>query len=274
MGSHLIPPFSEAALLGAVQGLTSCLPVSSDGHLALAEILFKMRASAQPLNLALQAGTLLATVLVFWPVVERATVDGLRGFAKPSLFQTSSGARDAAAVIVASVPTVLLGFGLGDAVAPWSSSPLAVGIGFAGTSAWVLSAHFAPAGRREQPTLFGALLIGVAQGLSVLPGLSRTAATIASALWLGVRAERAFELSFLMSLPALLGAMIVEGRHAFAGPGAASPLIAAALVALVTAVGALLFLQSVIARGRFVWFALWTVPVAIATLALALVWPH
>ena len=175
--------------------------------------------------------------------------------------------------MLASVPTAILGLLLRDAVAAWTHSPVVVGIGFLLTSGCVLSTYWVRPGQREQPSLAGALLIGLCQGLAVLPGLSRSGGTIASALWLGVRPDRAFELSFLMSLPAVLGAILLESRHAF---GAPFPLLSAAIgasVALVTGVLALLALRHLVMRGRFAIFAAWTLPVAIATLAMALVWP-
>ena len=80
----------------------------------------------------------------------------------------------------------------------------------------LMVAQFSPRGDREQPSVLGALLVGVAQGFAVLPGLSRSGSTIAVLLWLGVRPERAFTLSMLMSLPAVFGAVLLESRHAFA----------------------------------------------------------
>jgi undecaprenyl-diphosphatase len=270
----MLQPFGDAILLGTVQGITEFLPISSDGHLALAELLFEMEEGSLTFNVMLHAGTLLATLIVLRERVARAAGAGITAIAAPSRFVTTSGGRDAATVFLASLPTALIGLVLRDSVEVWTRSPMVLGLGFVGTSAWVLSTYWVRPGRKEQPSLLGALLIGVAQGLAVLPGLSRSASTIASALWLGVRPDRAFELSFLMSLPAVSGAILLEARHALSQPASLSPALIGALVALVTGALALLALRHLIMRGRFVLFALWTVPIAIATLAMAAVWPH
>lgn len=267
-------PFLDAALLGILQGFTEFLPVSSDGHLALAALLFRFENGGLTFNVMLHAGTLIATFIVLRRRVAIATLDGVGALRDPRRFRTTPGGRDALTVILASVPTAAIGLLLRNAVETWTYSPLVVGIGFLLTSACVLSTHWVRPGQREQPSYRGALLMGLLQGLAVLPGLSRSGGTIAAALWLGVRPARAFELSFLMSLPAVLGAILLESRHAFAGPFPFGPAITGAAVALVTGIVALFAVRQMVMRGRFALFALWTVPLAIATLSMALVWPR
>jgi len=269
----MVQPFADAVLLGAVQGLTEFLPISSDGHLALVELLFEIEQGSLTFNVMLHAGTLVATLLVLRAKVARVASEGLRALAQPSRFRSTPGARDALFVIVASVPTAIIGLLLRDTVESWTRSPLAVGLGFVGTSAWVLSTHWVRPGQKEQPSLAAALLIGFVQGLAVVPGLSRSGSTIACAMWLGIRPERAFELSFLMSLPAVLGAILLESRHAFSGPFPVAPVLVGTIVALFVGIAALVILRKVVMRGRFALFAFWTIPVALATLAMALAWP-
>src|ERR1041384_1162097 len=207
-------PFRDAALLGVLQGITEFLPISSDGHLALAELLFKVDVGGLTFNVMLHAGTFIATLLVLRARVARAVYEAALAVRHPERFRTTSGGRDALTVVVASIPTAIIGLLLRDPVEKWTHSPLVVGIGFLLTSVCVCSTYWVKPGQREQPSLAGALVIGLLQGFAVLPGLSRSGSTIASALWLGVRPDRAFELSFLMSLPAVLGAIVLEGRHA------------------------------------------------------------
>jgi undecaprenyl-diphosphatase len=266
-------PFGEAMLLGVVQGVTEFLPISSDGHLALAEILFDLGEGGLTFNVMLHAGTFLATILVLKEAVLRAVRSGLPALVRPALFRETSGGRDALVVIVASIPTAAIGLLLRDPVEQWTRSPLAIGLGFLGTTAMLLGAQFSPRGNREQPSVLGALAVGFAQGLAVLPGLSRSGSTIAVLLWLGVRPDRAFTLSMLMSLPAVFGAVLLESRHAFAEPFPGAPALAGALVALGTGVVALLALRRIVNLGRFGWFALWVGPLALATIALGQAWP-
>jgi undecaprenyl-diphosphatase len=270
----MVQPFLDAILLGIVQGITEFFPISSEGHLALAELLFKVEEGSLTFNVLLHAGTLVATLIVLRERVGRAVAGGVAALARPSRFVSTAGGRDAVTVILASIPTALLGLLLRERVTAWTRSPLVLGLGFVGSSAWILSTYWLKPGAKEQPTWLGALFIGLAQGLAVLPGLSRSAGTIASAMWLGVRPERAFELSFLMSLPAVLGAILLEGRLALGHPFPLTSALLGTFVALLIGIGALLLLRQVVIRGRFVAFALWTVPIAIATLAMAAVWPH
>ena len=263
-------------MLGAIHGLTELLPLSSDGHLALAEMLFAFSSKGQPWRAMVQLGTLLATLIVLWPRAKAALAGGLAALFKPSLLSTTPGARDALIVMLASIPSALLGFVLRHAVQLWALSPLAIGLGFLATSAVLIASRLAPPedGRADQPGVVGALLLGVAQGLACLPGLSRSAMTITLLLLLGVRRQRAFELSLLVSLPAVFGATLVELLQAVAVAGRWLPALVSALSAFVVGLGALRLLRESVIAGRFSWFAAWVVPVSLATLALAKAWPH
>jgi undecaprenyl-diphosphatase len=262
----------EAALLGALQGVTEFLPVSSDGHLALAEMLFDVDQGGLTLNVMLHAGTLIATCIVLRRRVGAALLEGAHALRRPARLSETPGGRDALTVIVATIPTAVIGLGLRDLVETWTRSPLVVGLGFVMTAILLASTRWVRPGDDEMPGVLGAFLIGIAQGIAVLPGVSRSGSTITLALWLGVRPDRAFELSMLMSLPAVLGAVLLEVRHVTASGAGAAAL--GAVVACGTGVAALLALRRVVVRGHFALFALWVLPVAIATLAMARAWPH
>ena len=261
-------------MLGAVQGLTEFLPISSDGHLALTEMLFKFSIKGLALNVMLHVGTLAATLVMLWQRIRPALTEGLRACLAPSRFSTTPGARDALVVILASIPTAAIGLALRHSVERWTESPLAVGLGFLATSAILIGSRFARDGESEQPSMVGAVLVGIAQGFAVLPGVSRSASTITLALFLGVRRERAFELSMLMSVPAVLGATILEAPKAFADSSLLLPAAVGALVAFCVGLLALGLLRRVVMSGKFSWFAAWVTPVALATLALARAWPN
>jgi undecaprenyl-diphosphatase len=267
-------PTAEAVLLGAIQGLTEFLPVSSDGHLALAEILFSAKSERLTFNVMLHAGTLLATLLVLRARVASAAVEGVRALARPARFKETPGGRDALVVILASLPTAAIGFGLRDLVERWTETPLVVGLGFLGTAALLISSRWAPRGTDDSPSMLGAVVLGLAQGLAVLPGLSRSGSTITVALWLGIKPERAYELSMLMSLPAVLGAILLEAPKALKAPEGMGLAAIGAAVAFAVGVVALVILRRALARGHFALFAIWVLPVALATLALARAWPH
>jgi len=269
LGSDVI----AALVLGLIQGVTEFLPVSSDGHLALATLLFGFDEGGLTLTVLLHAGTLLATALVLRERVVPTLVAGVTGVVRPRRFLADAAGRDALFVLLATIPTGIIGLLLRDPVAAWTQSPLVVGVGFLITGAVLASTAWAPAPKVDHPSISGALLVGLAQGLAVAPGVSRSGLTIASLLFLGVQRSRAFELSMLMSLPVILAAILLEGLgHAdeLHGLGVAA---IGTLVAFVSGVLALLLLRRVVVGGRFHWFALWVTPLALATLAMARAWP-
>lgn len=263
----------EAVVLGLIQGITEFLPVSSDGHLALAGFLFGFREGGLTLTVLLHAGTLLATVLVLRTRVWQTLLAGLRGLVRPSTFTATPSGRDALFVLVASVPTGIIGLLLRDAVEEWTHSPAIVGIGFLVTGFMLASTAWAPLGKIENPSARAALIVGTMQGLAVAPGISRSGLTIASLLFLGIARGRAFELSMIMSLPVIFGAVLLETVSHFSELGSLGVPAVGTFVAFVAGLLALMVLRRVVVGGRFHWFALWVTPLALATLAMAWAWP-
>ena len=262
-------PTVVAMLLGALQGATEFLPVSSSGHLAVAERLLGVEDGGLTLSVMLHAGTLLAVGVVLRRRLLDALRQGVLALRQPSRWRGTAGGRDACFVLVASVPTAIIGLSLHDLVDEWTHSPLAVGLGFVVTTALLVSVRGARTGTLEVPSHLGAILIGLAQGIAVAPGISRSGATICVALWLGVRPDRAFELSMLASVPAVLGAVIFEGSGWFAEGAELGSALGGAAVALFVGVVALLVLRGVVDRGRIGWFAVWTAPLAAICFFLA-----
>jgi undecaprenyl-diphosphatase len=266
-------PVFEVIALGILQGVTEFLPISSDGHLALAQMLFSMHEPSLTFTVTLHAGTLLATAVALRRRLGEILYELVRSVPQPSRLTQTSAGRDALFVIVASVPTGIIGFFSRDAVERFTASPLAVAVGFFITAAMLTSVRFTRTGLESDPPLRVALVAGVLQGIAVLPGVSRSGSTITAALWLGVRPDRAFELSMLMSLPAVAGALALELPRALAADEALVTVVLGPLVAFVVGLAALRLLRYTVVRGYFAFFALWVFPLAIATLALAWAWP-
>ena len=173
------------------------------------------------------------------------------------------------AVVLASLPTAVLGLLLRDRVESLGRVPLAVGLALLASAAAVLSTRWAR-GDRRVPSVGQALVIGVAQGIAVLPGLSRSGSTIAVAMLLGLTGDASFRFSFLLSLPAVAGAVLLEAKDvtdlgALAGPG-----IVGALIAFAVGILALIGLREVVGRGQLSLFALYLIPLALLVLALPL----
>ncbi len=267
---HEIDLFT-AIVLGAVQGVTEFLPISSDGHIALFAMLFGQAHMPLSMVVLLHVGTLIATFLVFREDIAQLTRSTLDGLRTPRPFLETPEGRCVAAIIVATIPTAVIGLALRDAVEEWSHVPWIVGLCLLGTAAVIASTRHT-AQRATRPStdipLSHALLIGVAQGLAVLPGLSRSGSTIACAMLLGTMGPAAFRFSFLMSLPAVLGAVVLELRH----PGdvlheLGVTALAGAFVAFGVGLASLFLLRNLVDRGRFWAFSLYLVPLGLGLIA-------
>jgi undecaprenyl-diphosphatase len=259
-------PLPEALLLGLVEGTTEVFPISSDGHLALVRMLFGSEASPAA-AFFLHIATLLATLLVLKKRAQSAWGEGLRGVLRPSLLKDTQGGRDATAVALATLSTAVVGLLLKAPSEACSGSPSILGVCLLGSALAIGSTYLAPPGEKDTPTHWGALLCGVAQGAAILPGVSRSATTLAVLLWLGMRGQRAFELSFLMSIPALAGGAILAAHQGFGGDESAWAVVLSTCVAFVAALGALRVLRTMVIRNTVAGFAIYLLPLGLAAVA-------
>jgi undecaprenyl-diphosphatase len=270
--------FEEAVCLGLLQGLTEFLPLASDAHLALAETLLDIGsvddAERLTLHACLRAGTLLAGLLFFRKRIGATAIGLSRSLRARRLPALNAPGGDTVFVALASVPTLLLGLVLEPLVERWQSRPLALGFGLIVSALCLTSSLWARAGTKTSGSLLGAAWLGTAQGIAWLPGLSRSAANLVTALWLGLRVDRAFELAMLATLPALAGALLFELWTAEQLAGSALTLITGALVAFGAGLLGLHLLRRLLQYGHVAWCALWLLPVALASLALAKAWPR
>lgn len=261
----------EAILLGLLKGTSEFLPISSSGHLALADILFDVHGKGRTFSTLLEAGTLVASVLVLRYRLFHTFLGSLRALTRPSTLRTSSSGQDALFVVLAIVPTLLVAFSLRPQVAAWEHSPLVLGLGFLVTSLLLMATQFTRPGTVEHPTAYVALLLGAVQGLAVLPGVSRIGATMAVLMLLGTSRGRAFELGVLVSIPAVT-VDVLMGLPPVT-PEALPAALLGAVCAGVAGVAAILALRRMVIAGWFPLFALWVFPLAIATLAMTGSWP-
>jgi undecaprenyl-diphosphatase len=266
-------PFEQALLLGLVQGLSEFLPISGDGHLALAQLLLEVDSGGLTLSVLLHLGTLIAATVYFRERLAAVLLDLGKHLRRGRLPAPAAPGWDAILVLLAALPAGIIGLLSRDTIAAWTHQPLVTGFGFVVTACLLTSALWTKPGAAFSPSLSGALLLGVAQGLAVVPGVSRSGITIIAGLWLGLRAERAFELSVLMSMPVVAAAIALElVAGASATPHALS-FAAGVLTSLAVGYVSLGLLKRVLAAGGIAWFALWVLPLALATLALAKAWP-
>ena len=247
-----------ALLLGMVQGLTEWLPVSSSGHLVIFEHLSGVR---PPLffNIALHLGTLFAAG---WLLREdilralRATPRALRTFRDGT---ADPDERTVLLVLLASIPTAIIGYSFDTLATGWLGSLQITGAGLLVTASvlWLSRGRGGTHDTATVPFTVGAWM-GLAQGLAVLPGLSRSGLTIAAGMAAGMRPVAAARLSFLMSMPAIIGAtgleLLQDREGALAGVAPAEFLFGVAAAA-VTGFLALRWLLTLVEQRRFHWFA-------------------
>jgi undecaprenyl-diphosphatase len=200
----------EALVLGIVQGATEYVPVSSSGHLVLVPWLLGWPAPNFAYYVLVQWGTLVAVLIYFWREIAALTVAFVRGLVERKPLGTAE-ARLAWLILAATIPAAVLGLLFKDYFEETFSSEIAAAVQLIITG--LILAASERVGRRTRKldglTWLDALIIGIAQAISILPGISRSGATIAGGLVRDLEREAAARFSFLLSIPALLGAGLI-----------------------------------------------------------------
>jgi undecaprenyl-diphosphatase len=263
---------ADAVWLGIVQGLTEFLPVSSDGHLALAHALLGASSEADLLfDLMLHLGTLLAVFSVFGRDIRTFVGDGVHGLLRipkvgtRAAFAESEGLRMGLLIVIASIPTAIIGLLLKKPVEGHAFGLTVTGafLMLNGVTLWCSRYAKEPSQAETRPLHIDgigpkqAALIGVAQGLAVLPGISRSGSTIVTTLLLGGARSRAAQFSFLMAVPAIAGAAVLQLSStdlsdALAHP---APYVVGTIVSAAVGIAALRLLLGLLQAARFHHFA-------------------
>jgi undecaprenyl-diphosphatase len=256
----------QAIILGFTQGFTEWLPVSSTGHLRIAERSMGLQV---PLlfDVTLHVATLLVILLFF-----RTDVKNILAALGKGDFKSENG-KLIPLIVVGTLPAALMGVVFGDALDTNFNSLLALGVGFI-VSGFVLYGSKFNRERKDDITYFDALLIGIAQGVALIPSISRSGMTITIALLLGIRSKKAFKFSFLLSIPAVIGAeglTLYQQRAALALAGVGLiEIIVGFAVAIVVSFVALKLLWKTLANKKFYLFAFYCWLIGIALVALSL----
>jgi undecaprenyl-diphosphatase len=239
----------QGIILGLVQGLTESLPVSSSGHLVLAEHLL----GYQPQGLFFEVSLHLATLLSVFIAYRRRIAELLRGL----LSGTRAAWAYAGLLIVASIPAGLAGIFLRDYFERTFHSPVSLGWQFLVTAVLLWSTKWAVDRLRPAPITVGrAFAIGVGQAVAIVPAISRSGTTIATALWSGIPAGTAAEFSFLMSIIVIAGSGFLEARHIPPGTAVFSVgMVCAFVAAMLSGIAAIRFLVALLRSNRFHTFA-------------------
>ncbi|MCY7338503.1 MAG: undecaprenyl-diphosphate phosphatase [Sphingomonas bacterium] len=254
-------------ILGIVEGLTEYLPVSSTGHLILATELLGFKADQWALfNIAIQPGAILAIVVLYW----RTFRDVLIGLwqREHSAFTFTRN------LLIAFVPAVVLGLALGDQIELLLGNAVVVAwaLIIGGIAILVVEKLARPreSGGVARLALKQSLVIGLVQCLAMVPGVSRSGATILGAMAMGVDRKTAAEFSFFLAVPTLTGATVLQlaKHHAEIEPGMTGHILLGALVSFVVAVVVVKAFVAIIQRFGFAPFAWYRIVAGIA----ALVW--
>jgi len=258
---------TEAIILGIVQGLTEFLPVSSSGHLVLFQQLFGLKEAELFFDICLHLGTLLAVMVVFRKEIKNIIVALMRlvsatGTPETILQKIESDAdlKMALLLVIGSIPTAVLGFLFRSIADRLFASAFIVGLMLmvTGLLLWLTrrsTSRNTPCGA-DRLTLANAFIIGIVQGLAIIPGISRSGSTISIGLLLGIQRETAARYSFLLSIPAIVGAGLLSLKESFSRPDPAiGAAVLGAVASAVVGYGALISLLHVVKKGRLYFFA-------------------
>ncbi len=244
--------YLDAVILGVVQGLTEFLPVSSSGHLVLAQGLLGVRQPGISFEVTVHLGTVLAVLVYFHSQLARV----VRGLFVSGM---KSERRLMACLVIGTVPAALIGVLLAGFVERTFDKPAAAALLLLITAAVLFLTRYARRGARHV-SVGSAVAIGIAQALAILPGVSRSGVTIAAGMYLGVTPSHAAEFSFLLSIPAILGAVVLKANEfARIDASLAGPYLVGLVVAFATALAAVSTVLAVVRKGKLHFFAYYCV---------------
>lgn len=254
-----------AFVLGLIQGLTEFLPVSSSGHLVLAGRLMGLRMNGVGFEIWLHLATLAAVVVALWPDV-RMMIRSVFPGADPEEGRRGRGL--VMGVIVGTIPAIFVGLFAKDAVEAAFSSVRLVGVDLLLT-ATILTVSRWFSGGGAALTSWRALLIGVGQSLAILPGVSRSGTTLTVGLALGLTGEESARFSFLLAIPAILGAVVLDFPE-LRGLGQSAPVALAVGFGIAMASGylAIKMVWKVMQRGKLALFAPYCALLGLAAILL------
>lgn len=259
----------QALVLGLLQGLTEYLPVSSSGHLTIGSYLFGLNGEDNlAFTVVVHVATVLSTLVVLWKEIDWI----LKGLFK---FRMNDETKYFINILISMIPVGIVGVFFKDQVEEvFGSGLLIVGCMLLVTAALLVFSYYARPRQRENISPFHAFIIGLAQAVAVLPGLSRSGSTIATGLLLGNKKEKLAQFSFLMVIPPILGEALLDivkglkGEEAFGGIDAL-PLIVGFVAAFVSGCVACKWMINIVKKGKLVWFGVYCAIAGAATIVFS-----
>lgn len=268
----------EALILGLLQGLTEYLPVSSSGHLAIGSHILDIEAEENLMfTVAVHVATVLSTLVVLGGEIFRL----VRGTFGPfnagasGLARLNADQRYMLNILVSMIPIFVVGIFFKDAVESiFGQGLLVVGCCLLVTAGLLAYSYLSKPRQKESISLVDAFIIGIAQAVAVLPGLSRSGSTIATGLILGNNKAHMAQFSFLMVIPPILGEALLDtievakkGFSAAFGDLSVMALVVGFVAAFVSGIAACKWMIGIVRRGKLIYFAYYCVAVGAVTLA-------
>ena len=259
----------QALVLGLLQGLTEYLPVSSSGHLTIGSYLFGLNGEDNlAFTVVVHVATVLSTLVILWKEIDWI----LKGLFK---FRMNDETKYFINILISMIPVGIVGVFFKEQVEEvFGSGLLIVGCMLLVTAALLVFSYYARPRQRENISPLHAFIIGLAQAVAVLPGLSRSGSTIATGLLLGNKKEKLAQFSFLMVIPPILGEALLDvvkglkGEEAFGGIDAL-PLIVGFVAAFVSGCVACKWMINIVKKGKLVWFGVYCAIAGAATIAFS-----
>lgn len=244
----------EALILGVIQGLTEFLPVSSSGHLELGKHILGVEYTENlTFTVVVHGATVLSTIIIFWKTI----IDLFKDFFK---FKWNESTQYIFKIAVSMIPVVILGLFFKDQVESlFTGNILFVGLMLLVTAGLLAFTYYAKE-KQKDISFKDSFIIGIAQALAVIPGISRSGATIATGLYLGNKKVHIAKFSFLMVLIPIIAANVKDILDIdFSSQGSISitPLIVGFIAAFVTGLAACSWMLKIVKRGKLIYFAIY-----------------
>ena len=247
----------QALIMGIIQGLTEYLPVSSSGHLELGKAILGVKMEENlTFDVMLHVATVLSTLVILWKEIDWI----LKGLFKCKMNEETKYVIN---IIISMIPVAVVGFLFKDQIeAFFTGNILLVGCCLMVTAALLIFTYYARPRKKEHLSPVDAFIMGIAQAVAVLPGISRSGSTIATGLLLGNKKERLAQFSFLMVIPPILGQALlsvkdfVTGEETFGGVGAV-PMAVGFLAAFISGCFACKWMINIVKKGKLVYFGIY-----------------
>ncbi len=263
-----------AILMGVIQGLTEFLPVSSSGHLAIFQIVFGIDSPGLFFDVLLHIGTLVAVFICFYKDIGKMIAElflMIRDLFLRKKVLTNAYRKMDLLLLTATIPTGIIGVLDSDLVEKAGKILIFPGICLILTGVILLIADHCPEGKRlpKNTTFTNAFLIGIAQGVATLPGISRSGSTITACLLSGFQKKYAVKFSFLLSIPAILGSLVFELKdiELSAIPGQeVGCYVIGMLVAAVVGYISIRTMLVIVRKKRFIGFSIYCFAIGVASI--------